>query len=80
MLLILNETSAPRSMYICLCNAVTERDIRTCIKEGACSLSDLQQCLGVGTCCGRCAPSARQVLHELRGESGRRKSGGCDSN
>jgi len=56
-------------MYICLCNAVTEHDIQACVREGACSLSDLQQCLDVGTCCGRCAPAARQVLRELRGEA-----------
>ncbi|MBI4292907.1 MAG: (2Fe-2S)-binding protein [Betaproteobacteria bacterium] len=63
-------------MYICLCNAVTENDIQACVREGACSLSDLQRCLGVGTCCGRCTHAARQVLHELRDDSSPRLAAG----
>lgn len=49
-------------MYICICNAVTEREIRECASLGACSLRDLEQCLGVGTTCGRCRQSAQAVL------------------
>lgn len=49
-------------MYICICNAVTEREIRECAALGSCSLRDLEQCLGVGTTCGRCRESAQAVL------------------
>jgi bacterioferritin-associated ferredoxin len=41
-------------MYVCLCNAVTDREIRGAVKLGARSLGDLQDTLGVATCCGRC--------------------------
>lgn len=55
-------------MYICLCNGVTERDIRSCAENGASSLHDLERCLGVGAGCGRCAPAAKEVLNEHRRE------------
>jgi bacterioferritin len=29
-------------MYICICRAVTESEVRRCVREGACTLSDLQ--------------------------------------
>lgn len=56
-------------MYICLCNAITETDIRTCADEGACSLRDLEHCLGVGSGCGRCRAAAKEVLLETRSAS-----------
>ena len=54
-------------MYICLCNGITERDIRSCCtEEGACSMRDLERCLGVGVNCGMCRPMAKQILNESR--------------
>ena len=53
-----------RAMYVCLCNGVTDRQIRSCVAEGACSMKDLRECLGVGTRCGRCAPFAKSLLKE----------------
>lgn len=55
-------------MYICLCNGITERDIRACADGGVCTLRDLEGCLGVGNCCGKCKPAARQILSESRAE------------
>lgn len=51
-------------MYVCLCNGITESQIRDAVSEGARSLRELQQCLGVASCCGKCADCARQVVHE----------------
>jgi bacterioferritin-associated ferredoxin len=57
-------------MYICLCNAITERQIRACAAEsGARSLCDLESCLGVGTNCGRCRPAATEILADLTGDT-----------
>lgn len=53
-------------MYICLCNAITDRDIRACAAQGAESLCDLERCLGVGASCGRCKPCAEEVLLQAR--------------
>ena len=63
-------------MYICLCNGVTEHHIRSrCAEEGASTLRDLELCLGVGSCCGKCKPAARQILSEARAEPRLKLSG-----
>lgn len=51
-------------MYVCVCNAVTDRDIGSAVAEGCCSLRELRDQLGVGNCCGRCTGCARDVLHQ----------------
>ena len=54
-------------MYICICNAVTERDIERCARGRAnCSLEDLQQELGVAAGCGCCRDAAKAALAERR--------------
>ena len=52
-------------MYICICNAVTEKAVRECARNGTCSV-DLAYELGVGAGCGRCRDCAREVLREAR--------------
>lgn len=51
-------------MYVCICNAITDRDIRECAELGVSSLDDLRASLGVASCCGKCAPAASQILAE----------------
>ncbi len=51
-------------MYVCLCNSVTDSEIRGAIKLGVRSMQDLSATLGVATCCGRCTDCARSVLAE----------------
>ncbi len=53
-------------MYVCVCRAVTDRQIREAAENGACSLKDLRRELGVTQDCGRCASCARECLHEAR--------------
>jgi bacterioferritin-associated ferredoxin len=50
------------AMIVCICKAVSDRHIRSAVKNGAQSLRDLTRELGVGTCCGKCVPEARAVL------------------
>jgi bacterioferritin-associated ferredoxin len=57
-------------MYICLCNAITDREVRAAVSLGARSLEDLQSTLGVATCCRRCTGCAQAVLADaLAGEA-----------
>jgi len=49
-------------MYVCVCNAVTERQVRATVAAGAVTLSDLSFELGVASCCGCCAETASQYL------------------
>jgi bacterioferritin-associated ferredoxin len=49
-------------VYVCICNAVTERDIRDAVDEGARGLDDLRDRLQVATCCGACEDNATAFL------------------
>ena len=53
-------------MYVCVCKAVTERQIHQAARDGAQTLKDLRRDLGVTTECGRCASCAKQCLREAR--------------
>jgi bacterioferritin-associated ferredoxin len=53
-------------MYICVCKAVTDRQIRGAIRQGADSLSELQAQLPVATGCGCCRGSVLKLLAEER--------------
>ena len=56
------------TMYVCVCHAVTDKDIRKAVDRGACSLFDVQNELPVGSCCGRCEDTARSVVEEYLGK------------
>ncbi|MCC5879361.1 MAG: bacterioferritin-associated ferredoxin [Idiomarina sp.] len=51
-------------MYICLCKAVTDKDIHRAVGDGASSMRCLRQLNGVGSQCGRCVGHAKEVLGE----------------
>jgi len=53
-------------LYICVCNAVTEKAVRECANKGACSLDELAAQLGVGAGCGRCRDCASDLLRDLQ--------------
>ena len=56
-------------MYVCLCNAVTDRQIRQAFADGRDSFPELQDALGVATCCGSCEDCARDLLDAIATES-----------
>ena len=58
-------------MYVCVCQAVTERQIRAAAQDGALTLKDLRRDLGVTRDCGRCASCARQCLSAAQGDQGK---------
>lgn len=49
-------------MYVCLCNNITDRQIRSAAETGASSLADLSHRFGLATRCGSCAAMAQEVL------------------
>ena len=51
-------------MYVCICNAVTDSDIREAVDDGVRSLSQLRQATGCGTTCGSCRDMAVEVLQQ----------------
>lgn len=57
-------------MYICICNAITEREVRGAVSLGCKGMGDLKRDLGVASCCGKCEPDARRILRECRASAG----------
>ena len=53
-------------MYVCICNAITDKQIRKAAESGAQDLWDLQKALGVASNCGSCKESASEILREHR--------------
>ena len=51
-------------MYICLCQGVTDRDIKASIEAGAVSLREVQVKLPVALNCGTCRDSAEALIDE----------------
>ena len=51
-------------MYVCLCNAITDRQVHEAVAQGARSPDDLARDLGIGLGCGRCVTCAKALLCE----------------
>ena len=51
-------------MYICLCQGITDRDIKSSVEAGAESLSDVQAYLPVALNCGTCRESAEALINK----------------
>jgi bacterioferritin-associated ferredoxin len=49
-------------MYICMCHAINDRQIREVVDRGAVSLRDVQAYLPVASCCGQCEDTARELI------------------
>ena len=47
-------------MYVCVCNAITERQLQKAINNGACSMRQLETELNIASNCGSC----REVIDE----------------
>ncbi|WP_025823241.1 bacterioferritin-associated ferredoxin [Shewanella marina] len=55
-------------MYVCLCNAVTDRQIKQAIASGDNNLSDVKKRLGVANQCGKCAQLATKIIQSAVSE------------
>ncbi|TCJ15505.1 (2Fe-2S)-binding protein [Parasulfuritortus cantonensis] len=53
-------------MYVCVCHAVTERQVRDAIADGVHSMHGLRKRLGIAATCGKCARCAHGMLKEQR--------------
>ena len=51
-------------MYVCLCKAVTDKEIREAVDNGAVHVEHLADHCGLGTGCGRCQETAQQLINE----------------
>lgn len=51
-------------MYVCLCRAVTERKVRSTIKQGARDCAEVADRCGAGSRCGGCQRVIEEMLQE----------------
>lgn len=51
-------------MYVCVCNAVTDKAIQQAVQQGHQSFEAIQGELSVDTCCGRCKSFACQLIDQ----------------
>ena len=52
-------------MYICVCNSVTDSDIRDAAEAGVRNMHQLRMQTGCGINCGKCETMAREVLKNV---------------
>ena len=53
-------------MIVCLCKAVSDREIRTAIRRGAGTVREVRQACGAGAVCGSCVCDLRDLLDRER--------------
>lgn len=56
-------------MYICICNAITEKDIHQAVKQGISTMEMLSELTSVSRQCGCCKNHAHQILEEAVSQS-----------
>lgn len=49
-------------MYVCICKALTEKDIHQAVASGCNSVRELKRQTGLASECGRCASCAKGLL------------------
>jgi bacterioferritin-associated ferredoxin len=52
-------------MYVCLCNAFTDRQVRAVCPDVGTSTAAVYCALGVRPQCGKCVPTVRQMVREF---------------
>ena len=53
-------------MYVCICNGVTDHDIRHAAEAGCKSMAELTMRTGAGAKCGSCVDMASELLMQSR--------------
>lgn len=51
-------------MYVCVCNAINCRTVRSAVGEGARSVSEVFRSAGKRPQCGRCVDTMRDMISE----------------
>jgi len=61
---VLNKDLSSIIMYVCICNAVTDKQIEASVEDGATTMKQLSAELKVGSQCGKCCQCAKKVLNK----------------
>ena len=55
-------------MYVCICNGVTEQQVRDAADAGCASVAELTMRTGAGANCGSCLDMAADMIAEMQSE------------
>ncbi len=56
-------------MFVCVCHAVTDRDIHDAVEAGVEHVDQLEELCGAGSGCGTCKHTAQQLIESRLMES-----------
>ncbi|MBW3697390.1 (2Fe-2S)-binding protein [Vibrio sp. T187] len=52
-------------MFVCLCNAVSDKTIRKLVREeGITDVKGIKKCTALGSQCGKCIKQAKVIIEE----------------
>lgn len=52
-------------MYVCLCNGLTDQQVKDAASRGACRLRELYGACGCAAQCGNCAKTMLSIMREM---------------
>lgn len=52
-------------MYVCVCKAITDRQVRSAVQDGAMTMKELRRRLDACSCCGKCGSRLRHVFSQV---------------
>lgn len=55
-------------MYVCICKAISDQDIKSAVIDGADDIEKVAEQLGAGTGCGTCREFAQEVIDQTLAE------------
>lgn len=56
-------------MYVCVCNAVTDRQIRSQSERSRGTIAEIYRALGIKVQCGKCVRTAKTILAGAQAEA-----------
>jgi bacterioferritin-associated ferredoxin len=66
-------------MVLCICRAITEREIDAAVRAGASSVDAVAACCGAGTDCGACRDAIAERISDSCAACPRRGTADCRS-
>ena len=57
-----------QAMYVCICNGITDHQIREAAEAGCASLTELTMRTGCGSGCGSCLDMAADMVAQMQSE------------
>ncbi len=55
-------------MYVCICQAITDKDIRAAAENGVASFAELKRHMEIANVCGKCRMQVKQIFTDAQTE------------